>query len=134
MTSKKIAVKKGAVIFNQGNYADCAYIIHSGRVEILEQVSEDCKVSLGVLEENDIFGEMGLIDSMPRAATAVAIEDSEIFMISRESFDELKTINPEALIPIIKILSNRLRETLALLKSGYKLPGNDRRKVEVQLN
>lgn len=91
-------------------------------MEILEQVSEDCKVSLGVLEENDIFGEMGLIDSMPRAATAVAIEDSEIFMISRESFDELKTINPGADTYYQNIVQSPQRNT-GFVKVGIQITG-----------
>mgnify|MGYP003725081341 FL=1 len=82
---------------------------------------------LGILGENEIFGEMGLIDGQPRSATARAREDSVVCVLTPKTFDNMVQENPEALLPILKILINRLRETMKFLKLGYKLPGTDRR-------
>ncbi|PIQ97946.1 MAG: hypothetical protein COV67_01525 [Nitrospinae bacterium CG11_big_fil_rev_8_21_14_0_20_56_8] len=127
MPAVKRTVKKGEMIFHQGNFSDCAYIIQSGKVEILEHNDDGSLSTLGILQENDIFGEMGLIDQMPRSASARALEDCEIFVLSREAFDNLARSNPETLMPILKVLTFRLRETLELLKAGYMLPGKERR-------
>jgi CRP/FNR family transcriptional regulator, cyclic AMP receptor protein len=70
-------LKKGEIIFHEGNPSDCAYIIGSVSIEILENSPGGQKV-LGVLEDNEIFGEMGLIDGQPRSATVTALEESEV--------------------------------------------------------
>jgi CRP-like cAMP-binding protein len=114
--------RKGEIIFLEGSQGETAYIIESGRVEISDW-GEGHKRVLGVLRENDIFGEMGLIDGLPRSATAMALEDSEVYVLDRETFNSLAKQNPEIIMPIFKVLSLRLRETMKQLKQGYKLPG-----------
>ena len=61
---------------------------------------------------------MGLIDGQPRSATARAIEDSVMYLINRNNFDILVEKNPKALLPILKVLTGRLRETMDFLKQG----------------
>ena len=109
--------KKGKLIFNQGSASDCAFIIGSGSVEIVKDTEEGEKV-IGILKENEIFGEMGLIDGQPRSASARALEDSVMYIITRDNFDILVQKNPKALLPILKVLTSRLRETLSFLKQG----------------
>ncbi len=108
-------LKKGETVFAQGSPSDCAFIISSGSVEIIENTLEGQKV-IGQLTENEIFGEMGLIDGKPRSATAVALEDSVVFIMTQISFDKLAREKPEALLPILKVLSGRLRETMNLMR------------------
>ena len=117
---------KGEFVFHEGNPSGDAYIISLGSIEILENTASGQKV-LGILGENEIFGEMGLIDGQPRSATARAREDSVVYVLTPKTFDNMVQENPEALLPILKILINRLRETMKFLKLGYKLPGTDRR-------
>jgi len=125
MTLKK-SFKKGEVVFHEGNPSDYAYIIGSGSIEILEKTLGGQKI-LGVLNDNEIFGEMGLIDGLPRSATARAREETVVYTLTPETFDSLVHKNPESLLPIMKILTCRLRETMVCLKQGYKLPGAERR-------
>ena len=61
---------------------------------------------------------MGLIDGQPRSATVRAIEDSVMYLINRNNFDILVEKNPKALLPILKVLTGRLRETMDFLKQG----------------
>ena len=109
--------KKGETIFLQGSSSDCAFIVGSGSVEILQETKEGEKV-IGKLKENEIFGEMGLIDGQPRSATARALEDSVMYVINRNNFETLVQKNPKALLPILKVLTSRLRETMGFLKQG----------------
>ena len=62
---------------------------------------------------------MGLIDGKPRSATATALEDSVVFKMTQVSFDKLAREKPEALLPILKVLSSRLRETMNLMRPQY---------------
>ena len=84
------AFKKGETIFHQGSPSDCAFIIGSGSVEILQETREGEKV-IGKLKENEIFGEMGLFDGQPRSTTVRALEDSVMYVITRNNFDIVKT-------------------------------------------
>ena len=111
--------KKDGIIFHQGSPSDCAFIIGSGSVAIVQETKEGEKI-LGNLKENDIFGEMGLIDGQPRSATARALEDSVMYVITRDNFDILVEKNPKALLPILKILTSRLRETMSFLQKETK--------------
>ena len=111
--------KKGETIFDQGSPSDCAFIVGSGSVEILQETTEGEKV-IGKLKENEIFGEMGLIDGEPRSATARALEDSVLYIINRNNFEVLVHKNPKALLPLLKILTSRLRETLSFLKQDTR--------------
>ena len=118
-------LQKGEVIFHEGNLSDYAYIIETGSVEILEQTSRGQKL-LGVLGENEIFGEMGLIDGLPRSATARAKQDTLIHVLTPKIFEKLVRGKPEALLPILRILTNRLRETLESTKLENSFPCTDR--------
>ena len=94
---------------------DYAYIIESGRVEVSKQINGE-RQSIGVLKEGDIFGEMGLIDGLPRSASVVSLEDSSISIITQETFNSLAQHNAQALMPILKVLAKRLRATLKLVE------------------
>ena len=96
--------------------SDCAYIIESGRVQVSKTLSNGEEQVIGILEENDIFGEMSLIDSLPRSATVLALEDCTISVMTQETFNNLAQHNPEALMPILKVLAKRLRATLTLVE------------------
>ena len=123
--------KKDGIIFHQGSSSDCAFIIGSGSVEIVQETKEGEKV-IGILKENEIFGEMGLIDGQPRSATVRALEDCVMYIITRDNFDILVKKNPKALLPILKVLTSRLRETLSFLKQETKSSGKNTIKKSIQ--
>tara|TARA_B100000686_G_scaffold288041_1_gene313881 strand:+ start:136 stop:522 length:387 start_codon:yes stop_codon:yes gene_type:complete len=119
---------KGEIIFHEGSVSDCAYVIAMGSIEIYTTTPQGEKV-LGTLGANEIFGEMGLIDGLPRSASARACETSVVFILTYQTFEKLVHKKPKALLPILKILSHRLRETMIDLKKGYKLPSVNRRLI-----
>lgn len=125
---KKRYFQKGDIIFKEGSPSDSIYIVEHGEVEISQLKHNEEKHIVGVLKTNDILGEMGLIDDLPRSATATAISDCEILIIDKKQFNEIIEQHPEILRPLTTLLVQRMRETLALLKKGYKLPGKERRK------
>jgi len=72
---------------------------------------------LDIFKKSDIFGEMGLIDGLPRSATVTAFEDCVISILSQEVVNNLAHHNPEPLMPILKVLTRRLRATPALVEN-----------------
>ena len=119
--------KKGEEIIKEGMLSDCAYIIDSGKVEVSKILQNGEKQIISLLNENDIFGEMGLIDGFPRSATVVALEDCTISIMTQAAFNSLAEHNPQALMPILKVLAKRLRATLKMvedLQEGKSTPQN----------
>lgn len=76
----------GTCIFNEGDAADCAYLLKSGNVEITT-VRNDTNVTLITLGPNQIFGELALIDGSSRSATATALTDCELTVVSKDSLE-----------------------------------------------
>ena len=115
--------KKYDFIFNEGTYGDSAYMIDFGKVGIISETKQnDKRKLLATLKKDDIFGEMGLIDNKVRTATAIALEDTQVSVISKKTFDYLLKNDPFALRPLLKVLSHRLRNTTNLLQEYYRRP------------
>lgn len=73
----------GETIFRQGEEGDCAYIIEGGRVQIcLEKNGDSFPVS--IIGIGEIFGEMAILDGLPRAGTARALEPTRLCVVSRD--------------------------------------------------
>ena len=108
--------RKGDVIIEKGTHGTCAYVIESGRVEVSD-LANNKKIVLAILEEEQIFGEMGLVEDKPRSATVTAIEDVQLAVLSRDRFNDLFERNPKVLLPIIKALFERLRTVNRILMS-----------------
>ena len=120
---KKQNYKKYEFIFNEGTYGDSAYMIDFGKVGIISLANQNDKRKLiATLKKDDIFGEMGLIDNKVRTATAIALEETQVSVISKKTFDYLLKHDPLALRPLIKVLSHRLRNTTNLLQEYSRMP------------
>ncbi len=115
-----IYFKKGEDIIKEGAVGDRAYIIEQGVVEVSKLTPRGEKQVLGILEKSEIFGEMALIDGLPRSASVKAMENCVVSVCSKETFNYLADHNPESLIPIFKVLVRRLRSTLALMEALQK--------------
>ncbi len=107
--------KKGQPIISEGERSDCAYIIEFGSAEVYKSLPNGEQQFLGILAQGDIFGELGLIDGLPRSATVKSLDGCRIRKLSQETFVSLAKQNPKALMPILKILTSRLRQTLKLV-------------------
>jgi CRP-like cAMP-binding protein len=97
-------------IVRQGDEAFRAYFIERGRVGIFAQDKEH-EMKIAELETGDIFGEMSLINDTPRSATARALEETVVTVISREALKKkIARLEDKAVQALITVLSSRLRE------------------------
>ncbi|MGB5218478.1 MAG: cyclic nucleotide-binding domain-containing protein [Smithella sp.] len=107
------SVKKDNVLFVEGMQGESLYIIMSGCVEITKETKNNQKIVLAMMGPNDMVGEMSLIDSEPRSATAVTTEDSVLLVITKRSFNEIlrsdSQIAAKILMGLLKVISRRLR-------------------------
>lgn len=102
--AEEVQADAGSVIFKKGELGRCMYIIQSGKVNI-----HDGDHILAVLEENDIFGELSLLDEETRSAGATCAEDCLLLKLDQEPFYEILANNTNVLKGILKTLSKRLR-------------------------
>jgi CRP-like cAMP-binding protein len=111
----------GERIFSQGDLGTEMFIVQEGEVEIVKHIGGQTH-TLSKLEKGDFFGEMALLEAMPRTADAVAMTDVKVLAINGSRFDEMLRRNPEVAVRIIRKYSKRLREANALLE---KLVGRE---------
>ncbi|HRI19440.1 MAG TPA: cyclic nucleotide-binding domain-containing protein [Panacibacter sp.] len=97
--------EKNVTIFSKGDEGNCMYFIYKGEVLI-----HDNNNRLAVLKENEIFGELSLLDSETRSASATTVTDCYLLKIDRESFYDILAANTEILKGIMKTICSRLRE------------------------
>ena len=101
---------KGDYIFREGEDGDEMYIIQAGKVAIQKQLGGK-RTTLSVLEKGDFFGEMSILERLPRAADAECLEDSDLIMINSQTFGEMIRSNPEIAVRMLRKYSMRMRET-----------------------
>lgn len=100
--ARKTKLAAGTTVFRHGDERDVAYIIDSGEIHIID----DTGAIVGHLGPGDIFGEMALIDSGKRSATAKVIQDCKLFVLSRDLLKE----RMEGLDPLVGLLISLLVE------------------------
>jgi hypothetical protein len=129
-----VEVKAGDYVFREGDLGTEMYIINEGKVEILNQVGDEEQV-LAVLEKGDFFGEMSVLEDLPRAASARAATDVRLLQINGSTFDQLLQGNPEIAVRMMRKLSRRLRETDEMLKGflGTKVTSREMPRPDVQV-
>ena len=115
---------EGKVIFDMGDVGDCLYILRSGHVHIYVENTTGEKIVLGEFEPGEVFGEISLLDGGPRTATAIAMEKSEVFVLTREDLQDLITKHPHAAIDLLTMVGRRLRATDELLRSHVSRNAN----------
>jgi CRP-like cAMP-binding protein len=99
----------GERIFTEGELATNMYIVQSGKVRMF-RIMEDEKRLLGEMEKGDFFGEMSILEGLPRTFSAEAVEDVELIEINSMTFDKMIKGNIEIAIRMLRKLSIRCRE------------------------
>ncbi len=113
------------IIFKEDSIGTSMMMITSGEVRISQISDPQTEEALIILKKGDVFGEMALLEDMPRSATVIANTNVIIFEVQREKFLSFLENNKEAgvkiLMKLAKILSSRLRETDAKVKAFVSL-------------
>jgi CRP-like cAMP-binding protein len=112
----------GDAVFSEGDLGTEMFIIQTGQVEILRRIGDEDR-QVAVLERGDFFGEMALLEELPRTATARALTDARLLRINGSTFDQMLQDNPEIAVRMMRKLSRRLRETDRLLQEALGAAG-----------
>lgn len=105
-------------IFGQGDEGNALYGVVSGRVRIGAMAAGGKEVFLNIMEPDDSFGEIAVIDGMPRTAGAVAMERTELVAIWRADLLKLLRSEPELAIHLLVLACQRIRWASGLVEES----------------
>jgi CRP/FNR family cyclic AMP-dependent transcriptional regulator len=110
-------VSKGKVLFEKGDPGESLFIVRSGAVELYIVSVTGERIVLTVAEPGDLFGELTLSDQKPRTATAVALEDTELIVMTRSNLLLFFKRKPDAALDLIAALGTIIRKADDLLRT-----------------
>lgn len=120
LESERIALKKGDWLMEEGKPGDALYIIIDGELQVTKRAGEK-DVVLAMRGSGDVIGEIALLDDAPHSASVRALQDSHLYKISRDTFNELIRSHPSATLAILRTVTARLRNTEAMLRQNEKM-------------
>jgi CRP-like cAMP-binding protein len=103
------------VIFHRGDPGDTLYIVQSGQVKIVLLSAKGEEMVLALFQSGDFFGELSLLDGLPRSASATAVQTTVLLSVSRMEFQRVLRETPAMAEQVIGALTARLRHTDLLL-------------------
>lgn len=103
------AYYRGQLIFQEGENGDALFVVLKGRVKVCLYDEEGREYVLDVIGKDGFFGELALLDELPRSANAIAMESCDLMIVRRNDFLKLLMENPSISINILKVLAGRLR-------------------------
>jgi len=117
-TSERLTFAQGAVLFREGERGDSAYLILSGKVEVAVN-SPKGPVTVAMIKEHNIVGEMALLGDIPRTATLTALEPVESLRIRKDQFFQLLRDMPQMTLEIMRELAVRLNNANRELSAAH---------------
>ena len=108
---KTLFKRAGDVILNEGEESTDAYIILKGEVNVIKN-----KEVIATLQENSLFGEIGLVDQRPRTATCIAKTGCTLGALTRENYTKLLKHRPKAVLPILRLVADRMRNLMQFVE------------------
>jgi CRP-like cAMP-binding protein len=99
-----VEYQPGAIIFRKGDRADGMYVVRSGKVELFDGATIYETVTAG-----NIFGEMALVDNLPRSASARAGTYCHLIWIHNPAFMRLVEQSPMFAVRVMRVMGKRLR-------------------------
>lgn len=107
----------GETLFQAGEPGESLFVVRSGSIELFIKDTVGQKIVLTVSEAGDLFGELSLLDSGPRTATAVALTDTELLVLDRDDLLLLFQKRPDAALHMLAAMSAMTRKADELLRT-----------------
>lgn len=102
------SVKAGATVFSEEDLGDEMYLVRAGRVRIQQEIGDE-PATVDVVMPGGHFGEMAIIDDLPRSASAIAEEDSSLLVLHKNDFRAAVQDYPDIAFEVFRELTRRLR-------------------------
>jgi len=105
-------LEAGQSLFRQGDAADAAYIVVTGRLRLTAAHGDATTLDVAV-GRGDIVGELGIIEQAPRSATAIATRDTTLAKLTEESFEALTARHPKLMLQVFRKILTRVMRPVA---------------------
>lgn len=120
LVCQETSFNKGSVIFVEGDWADYLYLISQGAVEVWKDYYGHRPDLLAVHGKGHLFGEMALIDDLPRSATVVARTRVRAFSVFRDDFHNIIIHNSSIALSLLRSLSGIVRRSNEVFVEGLR--------------
>ena len=104
-------LRRGDVLFHEGDSGDKLYIVTDGKVKLGRSSSDGRENLLAILGPGQMFGELSFFDPGPRSATATAVTDVELKSLGHEALSPVLNAHPDVAHALLNQLAGRLRRT-----------------------
>ena len=112
-----VKLNTGEVLFQAGEPGESLFIVRSGSIELFIKDTVGQKIVLTIAEQGRLFGELSLLDSGPRTATAVALSETELLVLDRDDLLLLFQKRPDAALSMLAAMSAMTRQADELLRT-----------------
>lgn len=112
-----VKLNAGETLFHTGDPGESLFVVRSGSIELYIKDTAGQKIVLTIAEEGNLFGELSLLDSGPRTATAIALTDSELLVLDRDDLLLLFQKRPDAALNMLAAMSTMTRKADELLRT-----------------
>jgi len=124
-----LRLETGELLFQAGEPGESLFIVRAGSIELFIKDTAGQKIVLTIAEEGQVFGELSLLDTGPRTATAVALTEAELLVLDREDLLLLFQKRPDAALHMLAGMSGMTRKADELLRT--RVSRNVNEEVEV---
>ena len=119
-SASELHVPAGEWLFREGDEGDALYVIRAGRLEVVAGDGDGSVMR--VLGRGAALGELALLTSSPRSASARAARDTDLIAIDREDFQQLLEEAPEVALALTRTLGAQLRDSVGVIPQARGLP------------
>ncbi len=112
-----VKLNTGEILFHTGDPGESLFVVRSGSIELYIKDTAGQKIVLTIAEEGSLFGELSLLDSGPRTATAIALNDAELLVLDRDDLLLLFQKRPDAALNMLAAMSTMTRKADELLRT-----------------
>lgn len=102
-------IEQGEVLFAQNDLGEEMFLVHSGRIGIYQEASKNDLKRIHEIEPGGFFGEMAIVDELPRSATARAETDGKLLVLNKSDFRRAVQDHPDIAFEVFSEFSRRLR-------------------------
>jgi len=125
----ELKVPQGHTLFQAGDPGDSLFIVQSGQIELFIKDTAGQRIVLTTAQAGDMFGELAMLDTGPRTATALALVDSDVLVLDRSDLVLLFRRKPEAALHMLAALSGLTRRADELLRTRVSRNVNEEMEV-----
>ena len=110
-------VAAGDTLFRVGDSGESLFVVKTGEIELFIKDTTGQKIVLKVAVTDDLFGEISMLDNRPRSATAIALTESELFVLDRDDLLLLFQKKPDSGLNMLASMCGMLRDADNLLRT-----------------